>query len=334
MTSTVTICIPTYQSETFIARTLACARAQTHRDIRIVVSVDRSTDRTVDVCRDLAREDSRIRLLVQEDRLGWSRNANAALDCIDTEYGFLYFHDDIIEPTYVERLLAALHAAPEAASAHCDLVEFGLAEQVRPAHSYDGTPLRRLIDFMMTRRGTTLRSLIRWRDAARAIRFPQIHGDNHWAANVFHLRLLAAGPAVAVHEPLYRRWQREGSLTRSSGWQPADLEAALRGQREAATLCLEIIEAAAITAEERLTGLYCLRLFHLLDTRHQQLRMNDFQPVDGADIAAPLATEAARLVPAVLDPEALAWVTDVTAQLAQLDLAVASRLAQAGPAQI
>lgn len=328
MTSDVTVCIPTYQSEAFIARTISCARAQTHENIRIVVSVDRSSDRTLEICREAAKEDVRIHLLFQDNRLGWSQNANAALDCVDTEYGFIYFHDDVIEPTYVEKLLAALQAAPEAASAHCDLIEFGLIEQLKPAHSHDGPPMRRLIDFMMTRRGTTLRSLIRWRGTAKAVRFPRLYGDSHWVAYVFHMRLLAAGPAIAVHEPLYRRWQREESLTRSSGWSPADLDAALRGQREAAIHCLEIVDAAAATPEERLAGLYCLRLFHLLDLRNQQLRMNDVRRVEAADIAEPLGTEAVRFVPSALDAEALAWVTHFEATLERLNHDLELRRAQ------
>ena len=72
----VTICIPAWHAEPFIARTLACARAQTHKNLRILVSVDQSTDGTEAVCRSQAAEDSRIEVRVQKERLGWSRNAN------------------------------------------------------------------------------------------------------------------------------------------------------------------------------------------------------------------------------------------------------------------
>ena len=44
----VTVCIPAYQAEAFIDRTLRCARAQTHEAQRILVAIDRSEDGTED----------------------------------------------------------------------------------------------------------------------------------------------------------------------------------------------------------------------------------------------------------------------------------------------
>ncbi len=319
MKPNVTICIPAYRSASFINRTLDCARAQTYRAIRIVVSVDLCDDGTVEICRRHAREDERITLLIQNDRLGWSGNANAALDSVDTEFGCLYFHDDIIEPTYVARLLNALAARSDAASAHCDLVEFGLVEEVKPAHTYDGAPMRRLIDFMMTQRGTTLRSMLRMNGAAGKVRFPRVHGDNHWAAYVFHLRLLAAGAAMAVHEPLYRRWQREGSMTRSAGWQPDDLNAMLLGQRQAAELCLKVIDEVARSAEELDAGRYCFYLFQSLFTRRQQRRMQDFALLEDADILLSSPADFATRFPEMFDPEVVEWVTGAERQLVMLE---------------
>lgn len=319
MNPNVTICIPAYRAATFIDRTLVCARAQTHLAIRIVVSVDLCDDDTVEICRRHASGDERITLLVQNHRLGWSGNANAALNSVNTEFGCLYFHDDIIEPTYVERLLNALSTRPDAASAHCDLIEFGLVEEVKPAHSYDGAPMRRLIDFMMTQRGTTLRSMLRMNGEAGKVRFPQVHGDNHWAAYVFHLRLLAAGAAMAVHEPLYRRWQREGSMTRSAGWQPDDLNAMLLGQRQAAELCLKVIDEVARSAEELDAGRYCFHLFQSLFARRQQLRMKNFAILDDVDTPNVSPADFATRFSAVFDPEAVEWVASSERQLASLE---------------
>ncbi len=40
----VTICLSAYESEAFVAKAVACATAQTHRNIRILISIDRSRD--------------------------------------------------------------------------------------------------------------------------------------------------------------------------------------------------------------------------------------------------------------------------------------------------
>ena len=120
MNPLVSVCIPAYQAESFIDRTLDCARSQTHENLQIIVSVDASDDATVDRCRSHALGDNRVTVIEQVSRLGWSQNVNAALEAVRGEYFFVYFHDDLIEPTYVERLLRALEARPDAATAHCD----------------------------------------------------------------------------------------------------------------------------------------------------------------------------------------------------------------------
>lgn len=79
MSDSVTVCIPTYQSESFIERTLSCARNQTYRNLRILVSVDLSEDSTVQICEKHAKEDSRIEVTIQKERLGWSQNTNITL---------------------------------------------------------------------------------------------------------------------------------------------------------------------------------------------------------------------------------------------------------------
>lgn len=329
MTETVTVCIPTWRSAAFIEHTLDCARAQTHARLRIVVSVDPSDDDTLATCRACAARDARIEVLAQPQRLGWSQNANAALDRAAAGFAFLYFHDDLIAPDYVEQLLAALRARPDAASAHCDLEEFGLMEAVRPAHDYAGPPLRRLVDFLLTRRGTTLRSLMRIGPDAARIRFPQLPGDNHWTAYVFHLRLLAAGPAVAVRQPLYRRWQREGSLTRSAGWNPEAVAMLHASQRAALGPCLDLIRAAATTPGEWALGRYCLRLFCRWFSRQHQLRLCGGGLGDPTLDAIELADASRSEALAHGDAEVAGWIHATERSIAELEAQIASLAAQA-----
>lgn len=293
MTVPVSLCIPAYRAEEFIGRTLACARAQTHQDLRILVSIDGSEDATEAICRRVEAADDRVRVAVQRGRLGWSRNTNAALDMAATDHVAVYFHDDVIEPTYVERLVDALAARPDAASAHCDLVEFGLVEDRKPAHAYEGPPVRRVVDYLMTQRGTTLRSLVR-RSVAGDLRFPEIHGDSHWSAFGFHVELVAAGPALAVHEPLYRRWQRQGSLTRSAGWIPPTLDDLLQGQQESFETTCEVLRQRLPDPVDRDVAIEALRLFHRTFVRRMQARLdNDEELPPRLDRAAGLADRAA-----------------------------------------
>jgi glycosyltransferase involved in cell wall biosynthesis len=219
MSEMVSICIPTYQSEEFIVRTIKCATEQTHQNVQIIISVDKSSDGTASICYKHALNDSRIKVYEQDERLGWSKNVNFTLDKVDSPYFFIYFHDDIILPSYTEKLLNCLNKNPQAFSAHCDLLEFGMVDALKPSHSYQGDVYKRIIDFLTFQKGTTLRSLMRNNQHFKNIRFHTLPGDNHWAAYLFHLQILTSGPAIGLNETLYKRWQRKNSVTRSEGWQ-------------------------------------------------------------------------------------------------------------------
>lgn len=314
MTNSVSVCIPTYQSESFIDRTLLCARNQTYKNLKIIVSVDLSSDNTVEICQRHAQQDQRIHIIVQKERLGWSQNANATLEAVDTDYFFLYFHDDIIKPDYVDILLLSLINNSQAASAHCDLVEFGLINTIKPAYTYDGEAINRLIQFLTHQKGTTLRSLIRRTDTFKNFRFPKIPGDGSWVAYIFHLKLLALGPAIGLHNSLYYRWQRENSLTRSKGWLPSNLDDLLEGSLVAFRIGQDIIDESATSTSEQIVGHYCLQLFLEKYLKNHQLRLKNNPLID---LANKIPTVDKRLLSQSLtqvDNEITAYVTQIEAQ--------------------
>lgn len=279
----VTICIPTWQAEPFIERTLQCARAQTHKNVRILVSIDQSSDGTEAICRNQAKEDSRLDIRVQKERLGWSANANFLLDHVDTEFCFLYFHDDIIDPAYTERLRQALLDEPEARSAHCDLEIFGNRQVTSPGRDYVGTATERLIKFLVAPiQGLLLRSLVRSELVYKGLRFPVIAGDGFWRCYPFLLNLIAAGAARRVPEPLYHRWARDGSL--STTWGPQNKDSLVDGQRQSAKLQLDTIRSMNLpkTQEELVT--FCVYVSSMTLTRHDELRMKTDELLKPEDI--------------------------------------------------
>ena len=266
----VTICIPTWHAEPFIARTLACARAQTHKNLRILVSVDQCTDGTEAVCRSQAAEDSRIDIRVQKERLGWSRNANFLLDQVDTEFCFLYFHDDIIAPTYTERLRQTLLDNRDVYSAHCDVELFGDKQAIYPGIDCDGKPADRLIRLLLApdQQWVPLRGLMRSELIAQGQRFPVIAGDGFWRFHPYMVNLVAAGPAKRVPEILYRLWDRPKSMTKEWGSEIRD--SLISGQQQSARLCLEIIRRLTLPKAERELVVFCLYLCLMTWTRHYQ----------------------------------------------------------------
>ncbi len=275
----VTLCIPAWQAEAFIDRTLTCARRQTHADIRILVSVDASHDNTVAICRAHAQEDPRIDVIDQPQRLGWSRNANFLLERVESEFFFLYFHDDVIEPTYTERLLGALRARPDAMSVHCDLQRFGNEDAVDLGHDYAGSACERLVTFMAGPvKGTPLRSLIRSRLLGDGLRFAEIGTDGFWRCHPFLFTLLGSGPALRHPELLYRRWFRDGSLTTT--WSPQTVDDLIEGQCASARACGATIDRLVPDAGQRELLHYCLALFIMNWTRQYELRLGRPQLVE------------------------------------------------------
>jgi glycosyltransferase involved in cell wall biosynthesis len=239
--ASVTICIPAYQAEAFIERTLRFAAGQTLRDVRILVSVDRSTDRTEEICRAFAATDDRVTVMATtSERLGWGGNTNRLIDAVETEFFFLYFHDDIILPQYCEALVSALRDQPEAVSANCSVQAFGTTERVTPAAEYPGDVTDRLVRLWLPpTRGAPLRSMIRRARIGADVRVPAGVGD------AFLARLLARGPALAVRKPLYLRWLRREGLT--GRWRP--FEDHLTGWRKAITVVFEVLAVTAFESD-------------------------------------------------------------------------------------
>ncbi len=247
----VTICIPAWEAEPFIERTLGCARRQTHEGVRILISVDRSEDATAELCRSHARDDRRIEVFVHGERLGWAENVNFLLDRVDTEFYFLYFHDDLIAPSYAERLLSVLRARPDAASVHCDMGHFGGSDHVSVGREYQGSAAERLIAYLhASAKGSPLRSLTRSDLLGRGLRMPIDAEGGFWANQPFLMRLLAGGAALHVPEVLYRRWDRRtGGLT--DGWTRFTLEQVVSGFRANTRTCFALLDAVPATPIER-----------------------------------------------------------------------------------
>jgi glycosyltransferase involved in cell wall biosynthesis len=66
----VSVLVPTFNGERYLADALRSAVTQTYEDLEIVVSDDGSTDQTVEIARAFADEDDRVRVEVNQGHLG------------------------------------------------------------------------------------------------------------------------------------------------------------------------------------------------------------------------------------------------------------------------
>lgn len=114
MTATVSIVIPAYNNESYIAETMDAVLAQTYPQLEVVVADHSSSDGTQRILDGYAA-DARVRLLPPTPRGGgakanWDRVSKAATG----EYLKLVCGDDLVHPELVQRQVAALEANPGA----------------------------------------------------------------------------------------------------------------------------------------------------------------------------------------------------------------------------
>jgi glycosyltransferase involved in cell wall biosynthesis len=103
---TVSVLVPLYQSEPWIAAALDSALAQTMSDFEVIVVDDGSTDGGPGIARAYAERDARVRYLRQENA-GLPGARNTGLAAASGEYISFLDADDLWLPDKLERQLAA-----------------------------------------------------------------------------------------------------------------------------------------------------------------------------------------------------------------------------------
>ena len=115
MSADVAVVIPCYNSAAYIRETLRSVSAQTEDSLDIVVVDDGSTDESAIIVADMAREDSRIRLIRQANT-GPSGARNFGFAAIDPSSPFVHFldADDILQRDALRAMKEELIAHPKA----------------------------------------------------------------------------------------------------------------------------------------------------------------------------------------------------------------------------
>jgi glycosyltransferase involved in cell wall biosynthesis len=106
----VSIGLPVYNGEDYIEKCLSSIVAQTYENLEIIVSDNRSTDATFEICKRFAREDDRVRLLRNEKNLGAVPNMNKVVEAAGGKYFHWIGHDDYLRPEFVTQCVRALEA--------------------------------------------------------------------------------------------------------------------------------------------------------------------------------------------------------------------------------
>lgn len=118
MSPALSIGVPVYNGERYLARCLESLLAQTLDDIEIVVADNKSTDSSLEIAEEFARNDARVRVLPAEENLGAAWNFNRLVEATSAPYFCWSPHDDEREPDALRQCVEALDSAPAAVLAY------------------------------------------------------------------------------------------------------------------------------------------------------------------------------------------------------------------------
>lgn len=120
----VSVIVPAYNQEQWIAETLDSVLAQTFADWECVVLNDGSTDKTLSIAEEYARKDGRFRVFSQPNA-GLSAARNQGIRHAEGEYILPLDADDTISPGYLEAAMKRFSEVPETKLVYCKADFFG-----------------------------------------------------------------------------------------------------------------------------------------------------------------------------------------------------------------
>jgi glycosyltransferase involved in cell wall biosynthesis len=137
----VTIGLPTRNGERHIRQAAQSVLEQDYDSLELVISDNASDDGTEEICRDLARSDSRVRYHRQPENIGLVPNFNAALHLARGTYVKWLGDHDWLTPTYVPRCVEVLDDDPSLILVTTQQGHVGSGDVVETAR-YEGAALR------------------------------------------------------------------------------------------------------------------------------------------------------------------------------------------------
>jgi glycosyltransferase involved in cell wall biosynthesis len=108
----VTVGVPVYNGEKYLAETLDSLLAQSLKEFEIIISDNASTDRTPEISRSYRERDHRVRYFRNDRNIGAAQNFNRIIALSEAPL----FHggacDDLYHPLFLERCIDALDRDP------------------------------------------------------------------------------------------------------------------------------------------------------------------------------------------------------------------------------
>lgn len=100
----ISIVITAYNVSQYIEEAIRSALGQTHKDIEVIVVLDKPTDDTADIVKRIAEEDERVRIVENKENVGAGLSRRYGIEEAKGEYVLLLDGDDYLKPDFIEVL--------------------------------------------------------------------------------------------------------------------------------------------------------------------------------------------------------------------------------------
>jgi glycosyltransferase involved in cell wall biosynthesis/Skp family chaperone for outer membrane proteins len=120
----ITIGIPVYNEERFLAKTIESAINQQFQDLQIIITDNYSTDRSYEIAQHYAQKDARITVIRHPENIGILRNFIYGLQMANTKYFAWLGAHDIFTESYLQETISFLEKHDEVVMAYprCQLI--------------------------------------------------------------------------------------------------------------------------------------------------------------------------------------------------------------------
>ena len=119
LTPRLTIGLPVYNGEKYLAQSLDALLGQSYQDFELIIADNASTDGTADICQRYVQQDSRVRYIRQPQNVGLAPNHNLVVEQARGELFKWAASDDLYARELIERCVDALDEHPDVVLAHC-----------------------------------------------------------------------------------------------------------------------------------------------------------------------------------------------------------------------
>ena len=183
--SRVVVGVPVRNGGALLELALKTLTSQTHSNLEIIISDNASTDRTPEICKRLARQDSRIRYFHQAAPVSADKNFRFVFEQSESDWFLWASHDDLREENYVDVLLSGFTAHPCAALVFTDTETFSDHVRRTPRGpplcppSSTGPSAADRHSRVVQNGATQIYGLFR-ADVVRTYRWPKLPGGHDW----------------------------------------------------------------------------------------------------------------------------------------------------------